>query len=157
MYKCDKCGKEIERLPIVTDYVPYGDTNVPLDSTDEDCSCGGIFEEAFKCDICGEIKIRTDNKASGYGMCDDCLKKLSKDFDVVRKAYKEDNKSDEAIEYLIDMCSAKSISEVLWEYLISIYKTSSFCEKQITEAMSAYVTYDLADFAERLCERGVIK
>ncbi|MGN0595026.1 MAG: hypothetical protein ACI4I6_07700 [Hominimerdicola sp.] len=157
MYKCDTCGKVVDELPVITEKYPCGDGFVNRKVTDDDCECGGILEEAFTCKTCDEVKICSENADNYNEVCDECLKDLSRNMDVVRKAFtNKDGGSDELIEYLIGI-EHKTVSEVLWEYIERQMSAAFFIKRQIIERASAYVEYDLSDFAERLKSRGIIK
>lgn len=157
MYKCDKCGKVVDELPVITEKYPYGDGYANRKVTDDDCGCGGTLEEAFKCKICEEVKICCEN-ADGYNeICDDCLKDLSRNIDVVKKAFEDKNGgSDELVEYLIGI-EHKTVSEVLWDFIEKQMSAAFFIKRQTIERASAFVEYDLSDFSERLKSRGIVK
>lgn len=157
MYKCDKCGKVVDELPVITEKYPCGDGFVNRKVTDDDCECGGTLEEAFTCKTCDEVKICSEN-ADGYNeICDDCLKDLSRNIDIVKKAFQDKNGgSDELVEYLIGI-EHRTVSEVLWDCIEKQMSAAFFIKRQIVERASAYACYDLGDFAERLKERKIIK
>lgn len=157
MYKCDKCGKVVDELPVITEKYPYGDGYANRKVTDDDCECGGTLEEAFTCKTCDEVKICSENADSYNEVCDECLKDLSRNMDIVRKAFADkDGGSDELIEYLIGI-EHKTVSEALWEYIERQMSAAFFIKRQIIERASAYIEYDLSDFAERLKSRGIVK
>lgn len=54
MYICNECGMLVELLPEHKEYVPFGDDYVPMSVEDDCCRCGGYFDEAARCTICGE-------------------------------------------------------------------------------------------------------
>ena len=45
MYRCDKCGMEVETLRTHNEGRPYGEGGAYETMTDWNCWCGGEFEE----------------------------------------------------------------------------------------------------------------
>lgn len=72
MFICEDCGSTREEEELNTVYVDSGvkfqDGNNGWDELDTDCSCGGVYVEAEKCEHCGEWAAFLHN-----GVCDDCL------------------------------------------------------------------------------------
>ena len=55
MFICDKCGKQVESLIKKTEYIQMDGYSYPVQEVEIDsCSCGGEYQEAIKCPICGE-------------------------------------------------------------------------------------------------------
>ena len=52
MYKCDKCGKVVDELPVITEKYPYGDRYANQKVTDDACECGGPCECGEACEWC---------------------------------------------------------------------------------------------------------
>lgn len=158
MYKCDKCGKVIERLPTVVDYVPYGDTDVPMESTDEDCACGGTYLEAIKCKVCGNIKHVDEGIAYIGEICHDCLEKEANDVKTLRMAYEnaEDGDIDELADYILYFVLRAKPSKVIWDYIESECRFSSV-RSELEENIHDFLDGRYEDFASRLIERGMVE
>lgn len=152
MYKCDKCGKEIEHLPKVVDRVPCGDTDVPLAVSDEDCPCGGTYEEAFRCKECGTLFVCYAGNYE-YEICYDCLKEKTKDISIVEKCYScDDEQSDYLINTLCEYLLYKKPKQILWEAVKAYMNENYYQKNEALEYISEFIGGDLDDFAERLSE-----
>lgn len=69
-YICDRCGKVVDELPEEKNshYTMSGEYLGTERLVNLDCDCGGTFEEATECQICGEA-IKKD----GNPLCEDCV------------------------------------------------------------------------------------
>lgn len=65
MYICDKCGTETASLPTFEEKRPIGYETM----TDWSCFCGGEFEKAEPCEVCGKYFPEDDLT---NGMCSSC-------------------------------------------------------------------------------------
>lgn len=45
MYKCNKCGWEVEELPTYVEYYPIGETYYGQERENDMCACGGDMVE----------------------------------------------------------------------------------------------------------------
>ena len=72
MYICPNCNQIVDELPTGrTSYPePFGNGERSEIETITDCSCGGQFEEAAECKICGEVCA---NETLHDGFCPECL------------------------------------------------------------------------------------
>lgn len=69
MYKCDKCGKVVEQLPLCKDTIDFDGYSYTVQEFGfNECKCGGEFEEAVRCPICGEWFIENT-----VDCCDKCF------------------------------------------------------------------------------------
>lgn len=158
MYKCDKCGKVIEKLPEIIDKVPFGDTTADLVSTDEDCACGGTYLEAIKCKVCGNIKHIDDGIAYTEELCHDCLDDLSRNIRMLRDAFEdtEDGNIDELAEFILESVLVEKKSKIVWDFIESECKFSSVRSK-IIEYIPDFLDGNYEYFAGRLKERGMVE
>lgn len=70
MFKCTECNRFFQEPKTAVDYVPYGESDVPLETAV--CPyCSGDFDLVYPCKGCGEY-FDKDNLYSFY--CIDCLK-----------------------------------------------------------------------------------
>jgi predicted nucleotidyltransferase len=79
MYICENCGKIIEEVPFDYEYWNLSDgfNNAKKIIHEQDCSCGGSYEKAKECEICGDYI-----KESGIDICEKCLEDY-KTLDIV--------------------------------------------------------------------------
>lgn len=67
MYICNLCGDTKEELNTAKNWSECGNQMVCEVVSDDSCSCGGNYEEAETCPLCGEY-ITADKI-----LCDDCV------------------------------------------------------------------------------------
>lgn len=81
MYKCTCCGEDFLEPKITQDTVPYGSGFVK--GIAQECCpfCGGDFEEAKICELCGDSYI--DSKHDG--VCDSCINVIANRFSELLK------------------------------------------------------------------------
>lgn len=79
MFKCDKCGCELEELKTIRihDYDSFYHTEHITT-----CNCGGDYEEAYDCNGCGELTCQSElEEHSGfYKVCAEALQAKIKAF-----------------------------------------------------------------------------
>lgn len=62
MLICNNCGKIIEESELSThkEFISYFGDDKYYETSSDGCPCGGEFEEAVKCDCCGEYYLNSD-------------------------------------------------------------------------------------------------
>lgn len=70
MYKCDDCGAVVEELDSYREYHDELDECPYEEMTDWDCICGGHFQEAKECPVCGGFYLEEESE---YDWCQSCL------------------------------------------------------------------------------------
>lgn len=71
MYKCDTCGEVMEELGSYREYHDELDECPYEEMTDWDCVfCGGTFQGAKECPVCGEFYLEDESK---HNWCQSCL------------------------------------------------------------------------------------
>ncbi len=70
MYKCNTCGKYVDKLPIERQTVAFLDGEPIEEEYEYDtCSCGGWLKETAICGRCGDSEIEDDFE---NGLCSKC-------------------------------------------------------------------------------------
>ena len=69
MFKCNECEAEFLEPKITRDVIPYGNSEIPGPAQACCPFCGGPFDEAKICELCGDSY--TDSKHNG--VCDGCI------------------------------------------------------------------------------------
>jgi hypothetical protein len=104
MLICNKCGKVIaeEDLTSHKDLLSYYGDEPYYEEFADNCSCGGDFVEAVKCDCCEEYYL-DEEIYTGWRfpikVCTNCLDYYKGKY---AKAYKELDDTDEFIDWLAD-------------------------------------------------------
>lgn len=75
MFICNDCGKTFLEPAITHDSVPYGESSVAGPAQASCPRCGGNFETAKECELCGEWVI---GELNGVTVCFECLCDLKK-------------------------------------------------------------------------------
>ena len=123
MYCCTKCGKWTEELP--TAYQVHGVSSLGDEYREKfvaNCSCGGDFAEAFRCEVCGDWFATEDGCKPIFKICDKCLE--------------EEQTVDNAIE--IGEGDPKSIK-------LNGFFSSVLGEDKVNEILSAWVKENIKD------------
>ena len=112
MYICNECGEtcEDEDLKFTKNYSEFQGQPVCEEQTDYACDCGGQYEEAKKCPLCGDY-ITSDKI-----VCDEC----AEDNATVENAleYGEDYKTELKLNsFLVSMFTPTIIERILTEVL----------------------------------------
>lgn len=81
MYKCTSCGASFSEPNIVHDTVPYG-AGYTKGPAQECCPyCGGNFEKAKICELCGNAYIDSNHDS----VCKRCISIVAKRFSELLK------------------------------------------------------------------------
>lgn len=73
MYICDKCGEQVEYLETTVQYETFDGRRYPsMEYEIETCHCGGQYQEATKCPVCGDWRIEDDRDC-----CESCFEKIT--------------------------------------------------------------------------------
>lgn len=106
--KCVDCG-------CVFDFEDRANWTEDFGESNSGCpTCGGGYEEAVKCDCCGEWFL--EDELSG-GVCDSCIDSNRFDVDVCYQLGKKDMVKIEINGLFYNLFSEKEINEILWNYL----------------------------------------
>lgn len=153
MYICDRCGTLVDELPTCKEYEPYGDSYVPRTVSDDYCRCGGYFDEAARCLICGE-----------YFSCDDLTN------DVCQICSEEEITYETALDYLSkrgilkDFCNrffesnyGESLDEKINKELAVWFKRQAENDKIFSKFgflsdVKQFIKEDIPDWTEYLSE-----
>lgn len=105
MYKCEKCGHLFEEGEQKKRYEDNGEEwqCYPL--------CGGDFEEAETCEICGAVAEELHG-----GVCVECIKENS-NFEICYKASEESKEEIKINSFLAEYFSASDIEKILFDRL----------------------------------------
>ena len=127
MFKCCDCGNVFDDPQKDYDYVPYGESDVPM--VIASCpNCGGGFDEAYPCPECGEYFLK-DELNSFY--CLDCLKENWDKPDDLFEFAKGINGENEINQFALDMFGGiEGVNDVLRLLLKSIFS----CNPQMLQA-----------------------
>lgn len=155
-YICNRCHNIVTELPTFTERHPYGDGYAEERASDPSCMCGGEYEAARVCDMCGEIKSESDNYFY-EGICDDCLKEKAGNLDLVVKCVKnEPTKETVKVDaFLTYMLHPETVNEVLWDYFTKCCKSEAFgflLKEQYEKKAQEWASEDLCWFASNLVE-----
>lgn len=155
-YICTRCGFITDELAEMTERHPVGDGYAEESVSSWLHSCGGEFDRAKTCKICGETKSEEDNLFHG-DVCEDCLKEAGKDFELVKKCSDKGNAkvSIEVDSLAVALLSPMEINTALWEYIKSACDSSSFgfLLKGVYEKKAEkWALNDLDWFSDMICE-----
>ena len=142
MLKCKKCGclfEEGEEKVIIEkhglDCPPYEEIRVCPE-------CGGDYEEAVECEICGEHYL--EDELHG-GVCDCCIKEKTNDADFCYKISKREKEPVKLNCFLTCMFTPAEIEEVLLKQLKEEEKHSPIdCSK--------FINFNKDWFGEQMCK-----
>lgn len=143
-YKCLECGEIFEEYEIKKWEEYRGDCHgTPAYETMVGCPhCGGDFEEAVRCELCGEEHLPDE---LNFGVCNNCIEERRYDVDMCHKIGENDTEKIELNCFLASMFNAAEIELILFNALK---------EAQKTEKVDCYefINQDKSWFAERLAE-----
>lgn len=104
LWCCAKCGDTFKH--------PYYDEKA--EDYKSPCCCSCDFDEAVKCEICGEYF--SEDKLHG-GACDDCITEKTTDYDFLFEVESEDIRSVMLPNILIEVLGENEIVTVLQQYV----------------------------------------
>lgn len=103
--------------------------------------CNGSFDEAKKCEICGEYFF--EDELNGGCVCDDCIEEHKRDFETCYSIAETTEKQEIKINALLaSLVSVSKIEAVLYHIL----KEAEYVD------CSAFINEDKDWFAEKLAE-----
>lgn len=83
MYICNKCGAVVDTVP--RERVKHSELDFPVYVyEDDDCDCGGEFDEACCCKACGEY---ADENEMVNGFCKGCVLILKERFETLMNQF----------------------------------------------------------------------
>lgn len=154
-YICTRCGFLTDELPKMTERHPVGDGYSEETVSSWVHSCGGEFDCAKTCKICGETKSEEDNLFHG-DICEQCLKMASTDFDLVKKCSDKGNVKamTEVDSLVLVLLSGRDINEILWKIVLSAHESSlgAECKKADSYKASRWALADMDWFSDMICE-----
>ncbi len=151
MLKCNYCGSIIEddELRIHREYMGECHGTPAYDTFQDNCSCGGDYEEARQCNGCGEWFL-DDELTNGY--CQDCLEE-EMTYENAIKCGSENEESVAINGFLASCFDSSEIEEIL---LKTLNETKELMPSSVDEYVKTYCKDDLYYFAEWLEEQDVI-
>ncbi len=146
-YICNSCGKFKEKLKIIEEKYPYGDTFALALHYDTECECGGSFVKTTTCLKCQEY-FQTDSIP--FGLCVKCLSEFFNEKNCIEyikseHLIKEFFKREGTSEYL-DL-----LNEVFERINCEIFE--KLVEKKSTQLID-FVKEDIEDFTRWGNENG---
>lgn len=155
-YICNRCRNVTDELPYIKEKHPYGDGFAEEKITDTACFCGGEYESARECKMCGEIKSEADNYFY-EGICDDCLKEKAGNLDLVIKCVKNEPTKEkvEVDSFLVYMLHPETVNEILWDYFNKCCSSQAFgflLREKYSQKAQKWATEDLCWFSSNLVE-----
>lgn len=138
MYKCLECYRVFDEPNEWEEY--RGECfGFPSYETMSGCPhCGGDYEEMFECEICGDNYLEDDLIE---GICEDCLGKSSKDFELGKK-FGEENKYEVEINGLLTVLfSDDEIEEILFKYIDEYQLRNRAMEALLIDNKSEFAEY----------------
>lgn len=138
MYICDKCGKQVDELAMYTQYENLDGQRVPtMEYEIDDCHCGGTYQEAKKCPICGEYYYNDEV----YECCEKCFEENL----TLENCLATGDTLNELNFFLTDIFSYREIEEILINefkklnpYLQKQYMRK-FAEENSTESQDYFI------------------
>jgi hypothetical protein len=104
--------------------------------------CNGSFDEAKKCEICGEYFF--EDELNGGCVCDDCVEEHKRDLKTCYAIAETTEKQEIKINALLaSVFDITEIEEILYQQLESVGNNNDF---------SAFINEDKHWFAEKLAE-----
>lgn len=149
MLKCNYCGRVIEDDELGThrEYMGECHGTPAYDTFQDNCSCGGDYEEATRCKECDEW-FTDDELINGF--CDDCLES-EMTFENSEKFGAEEN----CLNYFYEcVLGIDKINEILGKYLREYNvasdetKATSFC-KEDKYAFAEWLEAEYANLHKR--------
>ena len=103
--------------------------------------CNGSFDEAEKCEICGEYFF--EDELNGGCVCDDCVEEYKRDLETCYKISANEKEEIKINALLASLFDVDEIEAILYQQLESV-KDNIDC--------SAFINEDKDWFAEKLAE-----
>lgn len=129
MYICDKCGELRDDFDLSTYKEAHGEK-----LTDYSCGCGGEFQDAVSCEVCGKYIKK------GRKVCDDCLE----DYETVGVALEigEESKVEVPINsFISEVLSESQINKILTKWVEENFTDHS-------KAVKDFLHYDFSWFED---------
>ena len=136
MFKCCECGRLFDESEKAEWREPHGET------MDGCPNCRGDYEEAFKCELCGEIYSASELTE---GVCDSCIDEYKNDHEMCFKVGERGKDAVMLNSFIAEMFDADLIADVMFKYL----KTANL--GRLVDC-SKFILSDKSFFAEKLVE-----
>lgn len=136
MYKCLDCGRIFEDSEFAEWTEPHGEKMIGCPN------CRGDYEEACKCELCGEIYFASELTE---GVCDSCIDEYKYDHEMCFRVGSHGKHAVLLNSFIAEMCDDVLIEQVMLEYL-KIHNLG----KRID--CSKFILSDKNFFAENLIE-----
>ena len=145
MYKCYDCG-EVFESPDSHEEGRGEFWGVSCSETVSDCpNCGGDYEEAFRCEKCGEYFFEDEMHGD---MCDGCIDAYKYNVDVCYEIGAEDTEEIKINGFLVAMFDTAEIESILYNHLKN-------ANKEID--CSPFIDDDRSWFADKILEKEVAR
>jgi hypothetical protein len=136
MFKCCECGRVFDETERAEWYEPHGE------KMDGCPNCKGDYEEAFKCELCGEIHFASERTE---GVCDACIDEYKDDHEMCFRVGSHGKDAVLLNSFIAEMFDAELIEQVMFDFWkTSILGTTRDCSK--------FILSDKNFFAENLIE-----
>lgn len=133
-YKCYDCDRTFNEPKFMTE--AHGEVFACCPH------CNGSFDEAKKCQICGEYFL--EDELNGGCVCDDCVEEYKRDLKTCYKIAETTEKEKIKINaLLVSAFDIAEIEEILYQQLESVGNNNDF---------STFINEDKHWFAEKLAE-----
>lgn len=146
MMICNQCKRMVEddQMEITSSYIgDYGDSPC-FEKTENGCPCGGSYEQAIKCKVCGEYVSEKDVFSVDQPICRVCLTEMA----TVENAIAYSKEKGETEREFFEVCFTKvEIFEIL---RAEVMKNPTAFEKDAT----LYCLDDESAFSEWLASHG---
>ena len=117
-YKCKNCGLIFEDNMVREYHDTHGLGYGSADNFEGCPDCGGSFDEAHQCEICGHYYIADEmNGKDENRVCDECINKYRYDFDVCFKLSKDIKDDVEINTFLMSVFKVEEIEKILFDFL----------------------------------------
>lgn len=148
MLKCVECGHVFSEYELNTWEESRGEHfGIPCYEKMSGCPiCGGYYEDAVECDICGENHLASELTG---GVCEDCIKTYQHDVDMHFKVGANDTDSVELNCFLASVFTKEDIELIL---LNEIKSRKGYAKKQVESDCERFIEYNREWFAAWLAE-----
>lgn len=136
MYKCVDCGRVFEEAEFLAWVEPHGETMIGCPN------CRGDFEEAFKCELCGEVYSASELTE---GVCDSCIDEYKHDHEMCFKVGERGKDAVLLNSFIATMFDADLIADVMFKHL-----KETMLGRKID--CSKFILTDKSFFSENLVE-----
>lgn len=145
--KCSRCGTVVRECELETHSQRigyYGDQPISESLYDYECSCGGGFEYATQCGVCGEYFV---DDFFCLSACEDCIDKELSNVGNLLEQGEESKTLVEINGFLASVFSEEQINEIL----LNVFEGADKIKQR--ELAREFYESDRTAFADFMCER----